>query len=162
VFETLFKYPRIVARHRAGPAVEARERFLKHSVGQGLAGATLLRHARELLVIAERIDITSGEPIGSSAVEAADCWAREQHDRHRVQSLQGRGNSLSKQPRPGCTSWDVWKKPNPRPLPTQTCLPRLCRLRERGARLIPGHYPRSGLAGGEVLELAGPAEPLFR
>jgi integrase/recombinase XerD len=90
VFETLFKYPRVVARHRTGPAVEARERFLKHSVGQGLAGATLLRHARELLVIAERIDITSGEPIGSSAIErAADCWAREQHDRHRVQSLQG-------------------------------------------------------------------------
>jgi len=59
VFETLFKYPRVVARHRTGRSAEARERFLKHCVSQGLAGATLLRHARELLVIAERIDITS-------------------------------------------------------------------------------------------------------
>jgi hypothetical protein len=71
VFETLFKYPRVVARHRTGPSVEARERFLTHCVRQGLAGATLLRHARELLVIAERIDITSGEPIGSPAIEMA-------------------------------------------------------------------------------------------
>jgi len=57
VFETLFKYPRVVARHRTGPSVEARQRFLTHCVSQGLAGATLLRHARELLAIAERIDI---------------------------------------------------------------------------------------------------------
>jgi site-specific recombinase XerD len=78
----------VVARHRTGPAAEARERFLKHCVGQGLAGATLLRHARELLVIAERIDITSGEAIGSPAIEAAaDCWDREQHDRHRAQAV---------------------------------------------------------------------------
>ena len=88
MFETLFKYPRVVTRHRTGPSAEARERFLKHCVSQGLAGATLLRHARELLVIAERIDITLGM-IGTPAIEAAaDRWAREQHDRHRVQALQ--------------------------------------------------------------------------
>jgi integrase/recombinase XerD len=89
VFETLFKYPRVIARHRTGASVEARELFLNHCATQGLAGATLLRHARELLVIAERIDITSGEPIGLPAIEAAaDHWARKQHSRHRVQSLQ--------------------------------------------------------------------------
>jgi len=89
VFETLFKYPRVVARHRTGPSAEARERFLKHCIGQGLAGATLLRHARELLVIAERIDVTIGKTVGLSAIEAAaDDWAREQHGRRRVQSLQ--------------------------------------------------------------------------
>src|ERR1035438_8460608 len=65
VFETLFKYPRVVARHGGAPSVEARERFLTHCVSQGLAGATLLRHARELLVIAERIEITRGETIRS-------------------------------------------------------------------------------------------------
>jgi site-specific recombinase XerD len=49
----------------------------------------LLRHARELLVIAERIDITMGETIGSPAIEAAaDRWAREQHHRQRAQGLQ--------------------------------------------------------------------------
>ena len=89
MFETLFKYPRVVARHRTGRSAEARERFLKHCIGQGLAGATLLRHARELLVIGERIDISCGAPIGLPTIEAAaDRWAREQHDRHRVQALQ--------------------------------------------------------------------------
>ena len=89
MFETLFKYPRVLARHRAGPSAEARERFLSHCVSQGLAHATLLRHARELLVIAERIDITMGETIGSPAIEAAaDRWAREQHHRQRAQGLQ--------------------------------------------------------------------------
>ena len=89
MFETLFKYPRAIARHRTGPSAEARERFLQHCVSQGLAGATVLRHARELLVIAERIDITSGEPISLPAIQAAaDLWAHEQHRRHRVQSLQ--------------------------------------------------------------------------
>jgi hypothetical protein len=89
VFETLFKYPRVVARHRTGPSLEARERFLTHCVSQGLAGATLLRHARELLVIAGRIDITVGETIGAPEIEAAaDRWAREQYDRRRVEALQ--------------------------------------------------------------------------
>jgi hypothetical protein len=37
VFENLFKYPRVVARHRTGPTAEARERFLNHCVNQGLA-----------------------------------------------------------------------------------------------------------------------------
>ena len=89
MFETLFKYHRVVARHRTGPFAEAREQFLKHCANQGLAGATLLRHARELLVIAERIDITNGETVGTPTIEAAaDRWAREQHDRYRVQEVQ--------------------------------------------------------------------------
>ena len=89
MFETLFKYPRVLARHRAGPSAEGRERSLNHGVSQGLAHATLLRHARELLVIAERIDISMGEAIGSPAIEAAaDRWAGEQRHRQRVQGLQ--------------------------------------------------------------------------
>ena len=39
------------------------------------------------MVIAERIDITIGKTIGLPAMEAAaDCWDREQHDRHRAQA----------------------------------------------------------------------------
>jgi len=115
VFETLFKYPCVIARHRAGASVEARELFLNHCASQGLAGATLLRHARELLVIAERIDITSGEPISLPAIEAAaDHWARKQHSRHRVQSLHW-SRKLFVQT---ATSWlhflGVWRKSNPR------------------------------------------------
>jgi len=89
VFETLFKYPQVVARHQTGRFAEARERFLNHCADQGLAVATLLRHARELLVIAERIDITAGKSVGLPTIEAAaERWAREQHQRQRVKDLQ--------------------------------------------------------------------------
>jgi len=86
MFETLFQYPAVVTRQRSGPFAEARERFLNHCASQGLARATLVRHAQELLVIAERIDITRGEAIGLSTIEAAaDRWAREQRRRQRAQ-----------------------------------------------------------------------------
>ena len=48
MFETLFQYPAVVARHRSGPFAEARERFLNHLASQGFAHATLLVYAREL------------------------------------------------------------------------------------------------------------------
>jgi hypothetical protein len=47
VFETLFKYPRVVARHRSDPFAEARERFLNHCVSHGLAGATVVHHLNQ-------------------------------------------------------------------------------------------------------------------
>ena len=88
MFESLFKYAGVRARHREGPAAEARRRFLNHCSDQGMARATLLRMARELLVIAERLDIAAGKTIGPRAIEAAaDRWARYQHRRRRVQSL---------------------------------------------------------------------------
>jgi integrase/recombinase XerD len=83
-----FQYPAVAARHRSGPFAEARERFVKHCASQGLARATLQHYAQELLVVAERIDIASGEVIGSSAIDvAADRWAREQHQHHRTHGL---------------------------------------------------------------------------
>ena len=151
MFETLFKYPRVVARHGGGPSVEARERFLTHCVSQGLAGATLLRHARELLVIAERIDITSGEPIGSPAIEAADCWTREQHHRHRVQALQWSRKLLVQT----ATTWlhflGCLEEPQPKTVPFADRLADFAAYQRDERGFIPGHHPRSGLAGGEVL-----------
>ncbi len=88
MFEILFQYPAVAARHRSGPFAEARERFVNHCASQGLSRATLQHYAQELLVVAERIDIASGEVIGSSAIEAAaDRWAREQHQHHRTHGL---------------------------------------------------------------------------
>ena len=88
MFETLFRYPAIVARHQRGRFAEAREQFLNHSASQGMAHATLQRSAQELLVVAERIDITGSEVIESSVIDvAADRWAREQHRRQRVDGL---------------------------------------------------------------------------
>ena len=56
-------------------------------MGRGFAHATLQRYAQELLVIAERVDITAGTGLEAVIAEAADLWAREQHKRHRSHSL---------------------------------------------------------------------------
>ena len=56
MFDTLFRYPAIVARHQGGRFAAARELFLNHCAGQGMAHATLQRYAQELLVVAERRD----------------------------------------------------------------------------------------------------------
>jgi hypothetical protein len=53
-----------------------------------MAHATLQRYAQELLVVAERIDITVGDAIDSAVIEAAaDHWPREQNQRQRASSL---------------------------------------------------------------------------
>jgi integrase/recombinase XerD len=86
MFETLFKYPRVLSRHQEGSAVEERKRFLIHCAARGAALATLLRIARELLVIAERIQLTIGKAISADEIEtAADEWARYQQCRHHAQ-----------------------------------------------------------------------------
>jgi integrase/recombinase XerD len=88
MFDTLFRYPAIVARHQGGRFAAARELFLNRCAGQGMAHAILQRYAQELLVVAERIDITVGDAIDSAVIEAAaDHWAREQHQRQRAGGL---------------------------------------------------------------------------
>lgn len=85
MFETLFKYPRVLARHREGPVADARERFLVHCAEQGLAQESLLRTAREVLIIAKHIDLTTGKTISAHDVEAAaDCWGAHQQQRNRL------------------------------------------------------------------------------
>ena len=87
MFEVLFAYPKVLARHQTGPAAGDRERYLAHCAGQGAARETLLRIARELLVIAERIDVTAGKPVSRSEIDAAArTWARQQKRRCRTDS----------------------------------------------------------------------------
>ncbi|MBV8175792.1 MAG: integrase, partial [Verrucomicrobia bacterium] len=84
MFETLFKYPRVLARHREGPVADARERFLTHCAEQGLARESQLRTAREVLIIAKHIDLTTGTAISIHDVEAAaDRWDAHQKRRYR-------------------------------------------------------------------------------
>ena len=88
MFETLFTYPAVLARHRTGPGAAERGRYLAHCGGQGLARETLLRMARELLVVAERLDVAVGHPITRLEIEAAaGKWVRHQRRRRRA----GRG-----------------------------------------------------------------------
>ena len=85
MFETLFTYRGVQRRHQQGRAADARERFLSHCADQGMARTTLRRIARELLVIADRIEVTAGQTIALPDIEAfAARWAREQQRRHRA------------------------------------------------------------------------------
>jgi integrase/recombinase XerD len=79
MFAVLFAYPKVLARHQAGPAAAERERYLAHCADKGAARETLLRIARELLAIAERIDVTTGNSVTRSEIAAAARgWARQQ------------------------------------------------------------------------------------
>ena len=85
MFESLFRHPRVLARHRDGPAAEERDRFLAHCACAGAAHASLLRLASELLLVARRIDISGATPIAPHEVEAAaDGWVRHQRRHHRI------------------------------------------------------------------------------
>jgi len=85
MIESLFRYPRVLDRHLAGPSVEARDRFLAHYAHAGAARESLLRLARELLLVARRIDISGTRAIALQEVEAAaDGWVRYQRRHHRI------------------------------------------------------------------------------
>jgi hypothetical protein len=53
--DELFKQPAVVARYRAGPYAEARERFLKQARAEGYSFSTLERIAWVLLAVAEAV-----------------------------------------------------------------------------------------------------------
>jgi integrase/recombinase XerD len=85
MFEDLFANPKVVARHREGPEASRRLRYLEHCADQGAARGTLLRTARELLVIAERLDLAGDRRVGREEIDAAaQSWAEYQHARNRA------------------------------------------------------------------------------
>ena len=51
----LFKRPAVIARYRAGPHVEARERYLQQARDEGYSGSMLERIAWVLLIVAEAL-----------------------------------------------------------------------------------------------------------
>ncbi len=84
MLEELFRYRRVLARHRDGPFAQDREAYLSHRAQQGAAQETLLNIARELLVIPQWIPLLSGRGIDVAEIEtAAERWARHQQRRHR-------------------------------------------------------------------------------
>src|SRR5258708_6375243 len=58
--DELFKQPAVVARYRAGPYAEARERFLKQARAEGYSFSTLERIAWVLLTVAEAVHLHGG------------------------------------------------------------------------------------------------------
>lgn len=61
MFETLFKLPTAVARHREGPHVAERERFLKECAQHGYSHSMLVKIAWVLLTVAPQIDSDHGQ-----------------------------------------------------------------------------------------------------
>src|ERR1700746_1950246 len=90
MFKILFHYPRVLARHCQGPSAQARERYLPHCADQGAALDSLLGTARELLAIAQRLDLTTDQMISIRQVEAAaERWVHYQQRRGRVRDPKG-------------------------------------------------------------------------
>lgn len=57
MFETLYRYSRVLVRHLDGPAAEERDRFVTHVAAAGAARESLLHLASELLLLAQRLDV---------------------------------------------------------------------------------------------------------
>lgn len=85
MLEKLFKYPAVLARHRNAPLFEERERYLMYRAQQGCANNTLLRIARELLLVIQSLDMPSNSLITDQQIRvASERWARQQFRRGRA------------------------------------------------------------------------------
>jgi len=88
MFETLFHYPRVLARHVNGPLADERRLYLQHRAQAGTPRSTLLRFANELLVVSSTLRWKPGRSIGARQLQsAANRWARKQRRRGRARSL---------------------------------------------------------------------------
>jgi len=83
MLERLFRYPKVLARHREAPFLAERDDFLEHCASQGMARSTLAHVADELLVVVRRLDLTEArQPMTCQQIEAAAArWARHQRRR---------------------------------------------------------------------------------
>lgn len=89
MFVQLFRYPKVLARHRDAPMMIERERYLEHCADQGMAHETLTHLARDLLVVVRRLNSVRAEQlITRQQIEiAAKRWALFQRRRGRCESL---------------------------------------------------------------------------
>ena len=70
--DELFKRPAVIARYRAGPYAESRERFLKQARAEGYSNSTLERVAWVLLIVAEAVQSYGGS-ISSTQLRSLLC-----------------------------------------------------------------------------------------
>ena len=85
MFDQLYKQASALARQRNAPLASERASFLARRAEDGAAPGTLVRLARELLVVVQELDLANNYVITPQAIEAAaDRWARQQKRRHRA------------------------------------------------------------------------------
>jgi integrase/recombinase XerD len=84
MFEKLFNYRGVQARHRNAPFAQERLAYLTHRAEQGAAKATMLNIARELLVVCRYLRLIPPHEIDAAEIKNAACkWARQQQRNHR-------------------------------------------------------------------------------
>lgn len=84
MFEKLFKYRGVQARHQNAPFTQERLAYLSHRAEQGSAKATLLNIARELLVVCRYLKLVPPREIDADEIKiAAQKWARQQQRDHK-------------------------------------------------------------------------------
>ncbi len=71
MFDRLYQRPRVLARHRNGPLVEERRRYLVHGAEQEMALLTLQSMARHTLIVAKALRLADrpGEIITKKGIE---------------------------------------------------------------------------------------------
>jgi len=89
MFEQLFHYPRVLARHFNGPWANERRRYLDYRAQQDTPRSTLLRWARELLVVASTLQLKEGHQVRHLEIHtAARRWATSQRRKGRTHTRQ--------------------------------------------------------------------------
>jgi site-specific recombinase XerD len=88
MFEKLFTYPAVFARHRNAPLFEERDHYLAYRAESGSTQETLLHIARELLQVVRILNISSTSNVTPKHITAAaDRWARKQYRRGHAHTL---------------------------------------------------------------------------
>ena len=117
MFKSLFHSGRVLARHVNSPLTAERSTFLRHLASVGISRSTLLRHARQLRVIAILLD---KQVPGHVTLELIDqCalrWARRQRQRGRVHCLKWSAKYFVQVACAWCRFMG-WLKEKPRPVP---------------------------------------------
>lgn len=81
MFEELFKFPSVIARHESAPYAEERKRYLSHCAQQGYARATLLLRAYELLWVARKLCAYPDLNVTMEQIRAvAKDWAQRERE----------------------------------------------------------------------------------
>ncbi|MBM3623934.1 MAG: integrase [Alphaproteobacteria bacterium] len=71
MLEELFTLPRTFEKQRAAPFAEQRLRYLQHLKETGASRSTLLKCANDLLSVVRLLDLTAGDAVKVSGIEAA-------------------------------------------------------------------------------------------
>ncbi len=81
MFQELFKRPRQIRRHLAGPLLDERLQFLSHCAEHGAARSTLRNLASCQLILIDQLNLSETRRITHTEIEAAaERWAQHQAD----------------------------------------------------------------------------------